>query len=90
MQSFNDISSETKKFTLAKDFFVIAKSSNATIADDMITSKINVFRSQNAIDAKNQNIKKAFVKCSSSKLNAQYVKNFMTLEINTVAHVNKK
>jgi hypothetical protein len=52
MQSFNDISSETKKFTLAKDFFVIAKSSNATIADDMITSKINVFRSQNAIDAK--------------------------------------
>jgi hypothetical protein len=43
-QSFNDISSETTKFTRAKDFFVIAKSSNVIIVDDMITSKINVFR----------------------------------------------
>jgi hypothetical protein len=73
-----------------RDFFVIAKSSNAIIADDMITSKINVFRSQNAINAKNQSIKKAFVKYSSSKQNAQYVKSFMKLETNIVAHVNKK
>jgi hypothetical protein len=57
-QSFNDILFETTKFTRAKDFFVTAKSSNATIVDDMITSKINVFRFQNAINAKNQIIKK--------------------------------
>jgi hypothetical protein len=82
--------SETTKFTRAKDFFVTAKSSNATIADDMITSKINVFRSQNAIDAKSQIIKKAFVKCSSSEQNAQYVKNFMMFETRTVAYVNKR
>ncbi len=56
----------------------------------MITSKINVFRFQNAIDAKNQNIKKTFVKYSLSKLNTQYVKNLMTFETNTVTHVNKK
>jgi hypothetical protein len=89
-QSFKNISFETKKFTFAKDFFVTAKSSNATIIDDMITSKINVFRFHNAINAKNQNIKKTFVKCSSSKLNAQYVKNFMTFETDIVAHINKR
>jgi hypothetical protein len=89
-QLFNDISSETTKFTHAKDFFVTAKSNNVTIADDMITSKINVFRLQNAIDAKSQNIKKTFVRCSSSKQNAQYVKNLMKLEARTVAHVNKR
>ncbi len=90
MQSFNDILFETTKFTRAKDFFVIAKSSNVIIIDDIITFKINVFRFHNAIDAKNQIIKKTFVKCSSSKQNSQYVKNFMMLEARIVAHINKR
>jgi hypothetical protein len=89
-QSFNDISSETTKFTRARDFFVTAKSSNATIADDMITSKISVSESQNAIDAKSQSIRKASVRCSSSKQNAQYVKNLMKLETDIVAHVSRR
>jgi hypothetical protein len=89
-QSFNDISSETTKFIRARDSFVTAKSSNATIVDDTIASKINVFRSQNAIDAKSQIIKKAFVRCSSSEQNAQYVKSLMMLETRTVAYVNKR
>jgi hypothetical protein len=79
-----------EEFTLVKVFFVTAKSSNVTIVDDIITSKINVFRSSNAIDAKNQNIKKEFIKCSSSEQNAQFMKNLMKFETRIVAYVNRR
>jgi hypothetical protein len=73
-----------------RNFFVTQKSSNATIVDDTITLKINVFRSQSAIDARNSNIRKTFVKCSTSKQNAQYAKNFTKLEADIVAFVKRK